>query len=311
MKFLNIFWNYELRRLRLVPRLLLYVLFYLLSYIGLSIVIRLTGAFSLTGSLIASGIIEAGLTLLVVWTAGKLLDRRPFAEFGFHLNRRWLKDLCFGLALGAGLMAVIFLFEWAMGWISITEFFGTNTMDSFIPTRAYFWSQFFQALVFYFLAAFSEELFFRAYPFINLLEGFHKIKVKRELVAWLAAGLTSAVFGLAHMGNPHATWISTLNIFFAGLMLCIGFIYSKQAALSIGLHFTWNFFQGVIFGFPISGTISPANLMRINQQGPELLTGGSFGPEAGLVGLAAMLLGSFLIIRYLKRQRFFEEQPPS
>jgi hypothetical protein len=93
-------------------------------------------------------------------------------------------------------------------------------------------------------------------------------------------------------------------------MLCIGFIYSKQAALSIGLHFTWNFFQGVIFGFPISGTISPANLIRINQQGPELLTGGSFGPEAGLVGLAVMLLGSFVIIRYLKRRQTFEEQPP-
>jgi membrane protease YdiL (CAAX protease family) len=302
MKFLNIFWDGSQRRLRLVPRLLLYVLFYLLSFLGFSVLVNLTGAFSLTSSLVASGIIEAGLTLLVVWSTGKLLDRRPFTDFGFHFNRGWLKDLCFGLALGAALMTAIFLFEWVMGWVSIVEFFGTNTMFSFIPTRAFFWSQFLQALIFYFLAAFSEELFFRAYPFINLLEGFQKIKIKREWAAWLAAVLTSAVFGLAHVGNPHATWISTLYIFLAGIMLSIGFIYSGQAALSIGLHFTWNFFQGVIFGFPISGTVSPANLIRIEQHGAELLTGGSFGPEAGLVGVIAMLLGILLIYIYLKRR---------
>lgn len=302
MKFLNIFWDSSQRRLRLVPRLLLYVLFYLLSFLGFSVLVNLTGTFSLTSSLIASGIIEAGLTLLVVWSTGKLLDRRPFTDFGFQFNRGWLKDLCFGLALGAALMTAIFLFEWVMGWVSIVEFFGTNTMYSFVPTRAFFWSQFFQALIFYFLVAFSEELFFRAYPFINLLEGFQKIKIKREWAAWLAAVLTSAVFGLAHVGNPHATWISTLYIFLAGIMLSIGFIYSGQAALSIGLHFTWNFFQGVIFGFPISGTVSPANLIRIEQHGAELLTGGSFGPEAGLVGVIAMLLGILLIYIYLKRR---------
>ena len=273
MKILHIFWDGSQRRLRLVPRLLLYVLFYFFSLLGFSLLVNLTGAFSLTSSLIASGMIEAGLTLLVVWSAARLLDRRPFADLGFHFNCRWLKDLCFGLALGAELMTAIFLFEWAMGWVTIVEFFGTNTMFSFVPTRAFFWSQFFQALIFYFLAAFSEELFFRAYPFINLLEGFQKIKIKRELAAWLAAVLTSTVFGLVHLGNPHATWISTLYIFFAGIMLSIGFIYSGQAALSIGLHFTWNFFQGVIFGFPISGTASPANLIRIEQHGAELMTG--------------------------------------
>jgi hypothetical protein len=87
------------------------------------------------------------------------------------------------------------------------------------------------------------------------------------------------------------------------MMLSIGFIYNGQAALSIGLHFTWNFFQGIIFGFPISGTLSAANLIQIKQKGNELLTGGSFGPEAGLVGLTAMLLGTLLIILYFKRQQ--------
>ena len=133
-------------------------------------------------------------------------------------------------------------------------------------------------------------------------ESFHNHKISRKQALWLAAILTSALFGVAHLGNPHASWISTVNIFFAGIMLSLGFIYSGEAALSIGLHFTWNFVQGVIFGFPISGTISQANLIRIEQNGPDLLTGGLFGPEAGLVGLLAMSVGSLAIIFYLQSQ---------
>ena len=303
MKFIDILRDRGLHRLRLPFRLILYVSFILLGFFGFSLLVNLTGAAALFSSRIALGLFQAGLALLVVWAAGHFLDRRPFAEFGFHIDRLWLRDLCFGLALGALLMTAIFLFEWALGWIRIRAFFETSTLLSSIPTQAFFWSQFGQALVFYVLAALAEELFFRAYPFINLREGFEKIRVNPQAAGWLSAVLTSAVFGLAHLSNPHATWISTVNIFFAGMMLSVGFIYSRQAALSIGLHFTWNFFQGIIFGFPISGSVSSANLIRIEQFGAEWLTGGSFGPEAGLVGVAAMLLGTLLIVVYFKRRQ--------
>lgn len=303
MKFLNIFWNRELHRLRLFWRLAIYTLFTLLCFFLFSLLVSLTGAFALFNSRIANGLMEIGLALLAVWAAGRVLDHRAFAEFGFRLNRNWLKDLAFGLALGALLMAAIFLFEWGLGWIHIRDFFGTNTALSSLPTRAYFWNQFGQSLIFYVLAAAAEELFFRAYPFINIMESFHNKRINRQQAAWLAAILTSVVFGLAHLGNPHATWVSTLNIVLSGFMLCIGFVYNGQAALSIGLHFTWNFFQGVIFGFPVSGTLSPANLICIEQQGAELWTGGAFGPEAGLVGLTATLIGSFLIVMYFRRRQ--------
>jgi membrane protease YdiL (CAAX protease family) len=300
---INIFWDRELRRLRLLFRLVLYIAIILLGFFGFSLLVGMTGAYALFNSRIAIGLMEIGLALLAVWAAGRVLDHRAFAEFGFRFDRNWLRDLAFGLALGAFLMAAIFLVEWALGWIHIRGLFGTNTALSSLPTRADFWNQFGQSLIFYTLAAAAEELFFRAYPFINLREGLHNKRISKGQAAWLAAILTSVMFGLAHLGNPHATWISTLNIFFAGIMLSLGFIYSGQAALSIGLHFTWNFFQGVIFGFPISGTASSANLIRIEQRGAELLTGGSFGPEAGLVGLAAMVIGSLLIVRYYQRRQ--------
>ena len=301
-KLVNIFWNKEQHRLRLIPRLILFTLIYFLLFLAVSPLFQWSKIGILLNNRIFIGVMEAGLTLLAVYLAGKLFDRRSYADFGFHLNRRWLKELGFGLGLGALLMAFIFILEWALGWITITEFFGTNTYLSSIPTRGFFWQQFTQAFFFYLLAAFSEELLFRVYPIKNMGESFHNRKISRKQALWLAAILASALFGVAHLGNPHASWISTVNIFFAGIMLSLGFIYSGEAALSIGLHFTWNFVQGVIFGFPISGTISQANLIRIEQNGPDLLTGGLFGPEAGLVGLLAMSVGSLAIIFYLQSQ---------
>lgn len=302
MKFLNLFWNKEQKRLRMLLRVMLYLLLVFALFFGYASLMVRFGLFFLAQNRVASGLVQIGLAGVAVFLAGWLLDRRKFAGFGFHINRLWWRRLGQGILLGALLMAAIFLLEWALGWVQVTGFMGTNTMLSSFPTAAYFWSQFFQSLFFYFCAAAAEELFFRAYPLINLSEGFYNQKIPRNLALWLAAILTSLVFGLAHLGNPHASWIAAGNIFFAGMMLSLGLIYEGEMALPIGLHFSWNFFQGVIFGFPISGTLAPANLIRIQQSGPQLFTGGNFGPEAGLIGLAATLLGSLFLIWYYSRK---------
>jgi uncharacterized protein len=99
-----------------------------------------------------------------------------------------------------------------------------------------------------------------------------------------------------HAANPNATPISTLNIVLAGLMLGFGYVLTGELAIPIGLHITWNFFQGAVYGFPVSGfgDFGPA-LLTTEQGGPELWTGGSFGPEGGLLIPAVMLLGMSLV----------------
>jgi hypothetical protein len=102
---------------------------------------------------------------------------------------------------------------------------------------------------------------------------------------------------LLHLFNPNATWISAAGIFFAGLYLAYGYVRTRQLWLSIGLHIGWNFFEGVVFGFPVSGlAIYP--LIRIEVHGPEIWTGGAFGPEAGLIVLPSLILGALLIYLY-------------
>ncbi|MEO1443025.1 MAG: hypothetical protein AAFV33_21670, partial [Chloroflexota bacterium] len=71
-------------------------------------------------------------------------------------------------------------------------------------------------------------------------------------------------------------------------------------AIPVGLHISWNFAQGNIFGFPVSGTDAGATFIAIEQGGPQLWTGGAFGPEAGLIGLLTILAGMILTVLYIR-----------
>src|SRR5918911_257413 len=118
------------------------------------------------------------------------------------------------------------------------------------------------------------------------------------VAAWV---ISSSLFGLLHLANPNATVISTINIAFAGLLLGAGYVVTGRLAIPIGLHITWNFFQGNVFGFPVSG-LEPvgATILSIEQGGPLLFTGGVFGPEADLLDIAATLVGSLLIVLWVR-----------
>ncbi len=228
--------------------------------------------------------------LASVWLAGRFLDRRPFSGFGLRPDRAWWPDLCFGLALGALLMTAVFFLELAAGWITITGAFETVGEGSSFALSILF------VLVAFACVGFYEELLSRGYQLQNMAEGLNVPSLGPKgaiLVAW---ALSSVVFGLLHLRNPGASLASTGNIAFAGLLLGAGYVLTGRLAIPIGLHITWNFFQGNVFGFPVSG-IKPigATFVSIEQGGPASLTGGAFGPEAGLLGTAAMVVGSLLI----------------
>jgi ethanolamine transporter EutH len=111
--------------------------------------------------------------------------------------------------------------------------------------------------------------------------------------------LSSAVFGILHWSNPNAAWNSVVGIFLAGIFLAFAYTRTRKLWLPIGLHIGWNFFEGVVFGFPVSG-LDIFQLVHHTVTGPELWTGGAFGPEAGLIIFPALLLGSLLVIFYTR-----------
>ena len=240
--------------------------------------------------LAVNGVASLVAAIASVWLAGRLFDRRPLSGFGLRIDGEWWLDLGFGLILGALLMAGIFLVELAAGWVVVTGTFEPTIKGvPFFPTIL-------SPLGLFVCVGIYEELVYRGYQLRNLAEGLNFPSVGPRGATFLAWVISSLLFGLFHSANPNASIASTITITFAGLLLGMGYILTGRLAISIGLHIAWNFFQGNVFGFPVSG-LEPigATFLSIEQGGPLLVTGGVFGPEAGLLGLSATVIGSLLI----------------
>lgn len=241
----------------------------------------------------------AGAALVAVasvWISGRFLDRRPFSGFGLRLDRAWWSDLGFGLLLGALLMTGVFLVQISAGWATVTGSFVAVDGGAFFPAIL-------APVALFVCVGFYEELVGRGYQLTNLAEGLNGTGLGPKGAIVLAWTLSSSVFAALHLSNPNASALSTFNIFLAGLMLGFGYVLTGQLAIPIGLHTTWNFFQGNVFGFPVSGLdLVGATFLSTRPSGPDLLTGGPFGPEAGLLAPAAMALGVLLIALRVRRR---------
>jgi uncharacterized protein len=234
--------------------------------------------------------------LSATFLSGRWFDRRRFERFGIRFSKAWWTDFAFGLGLGAVLMGVIFLVGWLTGGLRVTGFFEVYNSD----TR--FFLGLVMSLVFFICVGIYEELLSRGYHLVNLAEGFNYPPLGQRGALILAFLISSLAFGLLHLGNPNATWVSTINVALAGAFLGLGMVLTGSLAIPIGLHITWNFFQGNVFGLPVSGIQTSATVIATEAIGPTWLTGGSFGPEAGTLGLGAMLVGSVLTVLWVCRK---------
>ena len=108
--------------------------------------------------------------------------------------------------------------------------------------------------------------------------------------------ILSLLFGIAHAINPNVTIFSIINIVVAGILLSTAYIKTHSLWLSIGIHFSWNFTQGCIFSFPVSGQVSKNTITTLSQTGPEWITGGAFGPEGGI--LSTIIVGGTIFFIY-------------
>ena len=291
---MNIFVNPDDHRLRAGWRIFLQLIFFSLLVLAFMIAKNtvIGESIKLFDALVMS---VAGISS--VWLAAKLWDRRKLKDYGLIYDKTWVKELALGLLLGFIAMSLIFIIQWAAGWIDILGF-GWERSSS-IPYPIWFLSYFVSMI----LIGFYEELIFRGYQIINMVEGFHSSATNLLKASVLAVLISSTIFGLLHAGNDNATLISTLNIILAGVMLAVPYLITGSLAIPIGIHISWNFVQGGLFGFAVSGTPFRGSLIQINQQGKDFITGGSFGPEAGLLGIFGILLVLALSLAYIRKQK--------
>ncbi|WP_348613580.1 CPBP family intramembrane glutamic endopeptidase [Halobaculum rarum] len=216
----------------------------------------------------------AGATLL----SARYVDRRQFSDLGLRRESGWLADLAAGLALGVLLQTLIAGVGLAAGWFRVA--------DTLVGTAAGFGS----VLLVFLVVGVYEELLSRGLLLVNVAEG---LRFAGERVAVGGAlAVSAAVFGLLHAGNPGASPASTLGITLAGAFLGVGFVLTGRLSFPVGVHISWNAAQGLLYGFSVSGLGVDAAVVDLEPTGPALVTGGSFGPEAGLLGMGAIVLGA-------------------
>jgi len=286
------FWNPDQRRLRALWRLLLQLALILLAWWLLGTIARQLPQ-TPTVELIVP-LLPPLVAMLVVWLASALLDRRRVVDLGLRLDRSWWADFAFGLVLGAGLMTAVFAVAGTAGWIT----FGTAP----VLTVAIRPAALAVALMFVDSAvlASGEELVFRGYQMRNLAEGLNLRALGPRAALMLGLVLTSVFFAALHLPDPNAATLSTLNSFLGGLLFGVAFACTGRLGLPIGLHLAWNFTQGSVFGFPVSGNAPRAALLNIDELGHDLWTGGAYGPEGGLLGTAALAAAIPLTLGWIR-----------
>jgi len=289
----GVFWNREENRLRMLWRMVTYSTS--LSIVVILFSLILGGSNILSNNFLLSFVVLLSVLLTTI-LIGKWVDRRRISDFGLIPSKAWLEEFFFGLALGAILMGLIFAVGLLSGSMTVAGYFQVaSESENFIP-------EFLKAIGFYFAVGIYEEVLLRGYLLVNLAEG---LKIKSLDTKWkllLALILSSVIFGILHVINPNSSLVSTLNLSMAGIFLGLGMVLSGRLGLPIGLHITWNLFQGNVFGFPVSGTNSGATIITTSLTGPDWFTGGAFGPEAGILGLMGMLVGCLLIIFWMRRR---------
>jgi membrane protease YdiL (CAAX protease family) len=239
-----------------------------------------------TGLLIAQIAEFIGITLSV-FLARRILDKRSIGSMGLRMERRALADLLAGIMIAFIMVGTIYLIEFSMGWVT---FYGYAwEFDSLQKT----FSQTFITLLTFLLVGWNEELLSRGYHLQNITDGMN--------IYWGVA-ISSFIFGILHLANFNATWQGAVGVILAGIFLAVSFLWSGQLWLPIGLHIGWNFCEGVIFGYPVSG-LNTYRLVRTSINGPVFWTGGAFGPEGGVIIIPALLLGLLIVYQYTRNPR--------
>jgi uncharacterized protein len=257
------------------------------------LVISLLVIFSLlipgqTGVMIALAFILIG----VLWISARVIDKRPCEEFGFTINSAWFLDFFAGNVMAALAMSGI---VFVLMVTSQIEFADTNI--TFFEWD--FFSGLISALVLMTAVSIWEEAYFRSYLITNLREGFLSRSGRKHTPVLAAVLVSSVIFGLAHATNPHSSWIALTNITIAGIVLAYPYIKTRSIAISVGMHLSWNYFQGVIFGLPVSGMKMENSITTATVTGSEFITGAEFGPEGGIIGFLGLILMALLCHIYL------------
>ncbi len=214
--------------------------------------------------------------LFTVWIFQKFVNRESFSSIGLRFEG-YKNDLYIGLLAGAVLISI--------GFITLIIF----NLISVDLTYFSLYDQVFYLILFA-VVSLNEEIAIRGYILQNLSRSFNK---------YIALAISSLVFMTMHLGNPNIDILPILNLFLAGIFLGVYSIHKNNLWFPIGAHLTWNYLQGPIYGFEVSGN-KINSLFEQGLSGHDILTGGNFGYEGSIILTVFLIAGIYLMDRYFR-----------
>ncbi len=230
----------------------------------------------------------ATISLLVFFRV-KVIEKRSLSSIGFNKNN-WLKKYSLGFLIGLAMMSIIVLILLPFGYITIEK----NPIQ---PVGVSAISSVLVILFGWIIQGATEEIVTRGW-LLNILSTKYNIGV--------GLLISSTLFGLMHLTNPNINYIAVINIILVGLFYGLYVIKTNDLWAVCGMHTAWNFAQGNLFGFEVSGIdVSVGSLIDLNLVGNDSITGGIFGPEAGIVA-TFILLVSIVILLFIDKKDIFQ-----
>ncbi len=205
---------------------------------------------------------------LMFW---KLIQKKNYAEMGLINIKLGYKNLIKGLLIGCISITIVF----------ITLLYSKNLKSGNLLVNDVDSINNLKNIIIFICIGFSEEVLFRGLILSNL---------KQMYKNSVAIGVASGIFALMHGFNSGICVLGYINLFIAGVLFSYMVIKSKNLWFPIGYHITWNYFEGAIFGFKVSG-INVKSIYTIKSLQDNVLTGGRFGPEGGLIVTIVLFLG--------------------
>ena len=215
------------------------------------------------------------------YVCAKLLEGLPWRSLGLTFHKSWFRDLLVGSLIGFVSLALATAIATIWRGLSFTTATRNDLSGVFLTLVA--------SGALFIIAALAEEALFRGYPLQTLTRGG---------LAWLAVFLTSVPFAAVHLRNPNvAAGFTFLNTALAGVWLAVAYLRTRSLWFPLGVHWSWNWALGSVFGLPVSGitNLAPHPLLRGTDLGPAWLTGGAYGIEGGIACTVTLLISTVFI----------------
>lgn len=220
-------------------------------------------------------------SLTIAWAGMALV---LYALFVRLLEKHWPTDLSLRRLVSHTLLGLLVGFVFMVLVVCTIVASGCATVE----WKGFIYDQQFSMFMLFLAVAVGEEMIYRGVVFRWIDERWN---------TWVALLISAILFGWMHISNDNATWWSSLAIAIeAGLLLGAAYKWSGTLWVPIGIHWAWNYVQGNVFGLAVSGSDAGTTMLVTTVNGPDIITGGAFGPEASII---AVLLGTLLTIVFL------------